>query len=81
MTLRSITPIEGLVTPLWWDCFVPLNRSTMTIGRKFASKDKTRSMDRLLDYRTRSILQAISTEPRGKALGAYLRSIAERTGR
>ncbi|HRF81865.1 MAG TPA: hypothetical protein PL070_17435 [Flavobacteriales bacterium] len=53
----------------------------MTIGRKFASKDKTKSMDRLLDYRTRSILQAISTEPRGKALGAYLRSIAERNGR
>jgi len=53
----------------------------MTIGRKFARKDKHKSMDRLLDYRTRSVLHAISTEPRGKALGAYLRSIAERSER
>lgn len=46
----------------------------MTIGRKFAKKDKDRSLSRLLDYRARTVLNTISSEPRGKALGAYLRT-------
>jgi len=44
----------------------------MTIGRKFAKTTKDRTLKRLLDLRTRAVLHAISCEPRGNALRAYL---------
>lgn len=58
-----------------------INTHSMTIGRKFARQRKDRTLVRILDHRTRSVLTAISNEPKGKALGAYLRAVlSERSG-
>ena len=49
----------------------------MTTGKKYAARTKdTSTMPRLLDQRTRAVLNAISSEPKGKALDAYLRTLA-----
>ena len=50
----------------------------MTTGSKYAQRTKDGSVQRLLDARTRSVLNTVLTEPRGKALDAYLRAMAER---
>ncbi len=36
-------------------------RTTMTIGRKYTQRIKDRGLSRLLDHRTRSVLNAVST--------------------
>jgi len=46
----------------------------MTIGKKYVQRSKDHSLTRLIDQRTKTVLNAISTEPKGKALDAYLRS-------
>lgn len=51
----------------------------MTTGKKYAQRAKDQSLPRLLDHRTRAVLSAIGTEPRGKALNAYLRTILPTT--
>jgi len=45
----------------------------MTVGRRYLQRDKDHSQQRVLDQRTKAVLHAISNEPRGKALEAYLR--------
>ena len=46
----------------------------MTIGKKYTARTKDAKAERIIDQRTRSVLNAILTEPRGNALNAYLRS-------
>ncbi|MEZ4738219.1 MAG: hypothetical protein R2818_02425 [Flavobacteriales bacterium] len=46
----------------------------MTTGRKYIQRMKDHSTPKVLDERTKSVLLAISKEPRGKALSAYLRT-------
>ncbi|MGV3637202.1 MAG: hypothetical protein ACO1NQ_06095 [Flavobacteriales bacterium] len=46
----------------------------MTIGRRSAKSTKDQTLKRVLDVRTRAVLHAISCEPRGHALNAYLRA-------
>ncbi|HQV51488.1 MAG: hypothetical protein IPI00_04610 [Flavobacteriales bacterium] len=46
----------------------------MTIGKKYAARTKDTKAERILDERTRSVLNAILTEPKGNALSAYLRT-------
>lgn len=45
----------------------------MTIGKKYALRSKDHCLPRLLDQRTKAILNAIGHAPKGKALDAYLR--------
>lgn len=48
----------------------------MTTGRKYAMRTKGNgTLPRLLDHRTRAVLSAIGTEPKGKAVDAYLRAL------
>ncbi|MBL7952341.1 MAG: hypothetical protein JNM62_11555 [Flavobacteriales bacterium] len=48
----------------------------MTTAKKYVSRSKNNStLHRLLDQRTRAVLHAISSEPKGKALDAYLRTL------
>ncbi|MCB0765939.1 MAG: hypothetical protein KDB95_01885 [Flavobacteriales bacterium] len=49
----------------------------MTIGRKQLKTTRDPDVPRLLDLRTKAVLQAISMEPRGNALTAYVRTIIE----
>ncbi len=46
----------------------------MTTGKRFTNRTKDRTSERVLDARTRSVLQAVSQLPRGRALDAYLRA-------
>ena len=46
----------------------------MTTGKRFTTRTKDRTSDRVLDARTRTVLQAVAQVPRGKALDAYLRA-------
>ncbi|MBL7954694.1 MAG: hypothetical protein JNJ91_06620 [Flavobacteriales bacterium] len=75
MNGSSITLIGGFLVRLRRGSFEPLNQAAMTIGRKFTRTPKDNSLKRLLDMRTRAVLHAISSEPRGNALSAYLRAM------
>ena len=48
----------------------------MTTGRKFTKRTSDASMKKMLDHRTKSILNAVMSEPRGHALSAYLKAIS-----
>lgn len=43
-----------------------------TVGKKFSTRTQDPMIDRVLDARTKAVLQAVATERRGKALAAYL---------
>lgn len=75
MIVPLITLIGGFLGRFGRSSFEPLNQSAMTIGRKFTRTPKDNSLKRLLDMRTRAVLHAISSEPRGNALSAYLRAM------
>lgn len=45
-----------------------------TTGKKFAQRTKDTTMQRVLDARTKAVLNSVLTEPRGRALSAYLRA-------
>jgi hypothetical protein len=47
----------------------------MTTSRKYSARTKDKSTPKVLDQRTKSVLLAISKEPRGKAVSAYLRGV------
>ncbi len=49
----------------------------MTIGRKQLKSTRDPDIPRLLDQRTKAVLHAISMEPKGRALAAYVRTILE----
>ncbi|MBS1582282.1 MAG: hypothetical protein JST66_08800 [Bacteroidetes bacterium] len=47
-----------------------------TTGKKFAQRTKDTTMQqRVLDARTKAVLNSVLTEPRGAALSAYLRAL------
>lgn len=46
----------------------------MTTGKKYIKRTKESGTARVIDARTRTILNAILAEPKGAALSAYLRS-------
>lgn len=43
-----------------------------TVGKKFSNRTQDPMINRVLDARTKAVLNAVSTERRGKALAAYL---------
>lgn len=51
------------------------NAITMTIGKRFTDRTKDHTDQRVLDARTRAVLETVSRLPRGKALSAYLRAL------
>lgn len=46
-----------------------------TIGKRYLDRTKPKDQQRLLDMRTRNILNAVLSEPRGKCLNGYLRAM------
>ena len=50
----------------------------MTTSRKYVQRTKESMDQRVLDARTRAVLNAVISEPRGRALEAYLRALGER---
>jgi hypothetical protein len=50
------------------------NPQPMTIGNRTAKRTQDRDLSKVIDHRTRSILNAILSEPGGKRLDAYLRA-------
>jgi len=44
-----------------------------TTGKRFLDRTHDRSTHKVLDARTKTLLSAVLSEPRGKALEAYLR--------
>ncbi len=53
-----------------------INTKAMTTGKKFEKRTSDHSMKKMLDHRTKAILNAVISEPRGKALTAYLKAMA-----
>ncbi len=47
----------------------------MTTGKKFAQRTSESSVEKVLDHRTRTILNAVIREPRGRTLSAYLKAM------
>lgn len=50
----------------------------MTTGRKFTERIKDASTEKVLDHRTRTILNAVLSERRGSALTAYLKALKQK---
>lgn len=50
----------------------------MTTSRRFTQRTKDHSDQRVLDARAKAVLQALSSEPRGRVLEAYLRVMGKR---
>lgn len=59
--------------------FDRINRTTMTTGRKYAQRTKEATEQRILDQRTRTVLNAVLNEPRGRSLDAYLFAVRGKT--
>ncbi len=47
-----------------------------TTGKRYMDRTHDRSTRRVLDARTKAVLNEVLTEPRGRAVEAYLRSRA-----
>jgi hypothetical protein len=45
-----------------------------TTGKRYMDRTHDRSGKKVLDARTKAVLRAVLTEPRGKAVDAYLRA-------
>lgn len=70
------TAIAVWRTPGHGRSFVSLSFTTMaTTGKKFAQRTKDTTLQRVLDARTKAVLNSVLTEPRGAALSAYLRAL------
>ena len=69
---NDLTAIVVLVQPIvrWHICGEPFAMST--IGKRYAQRTGDLSIAKVLDHRTRTILNAVLREQRGKALDAYL---------
>jgi len=52
-----------------------INQTPMTTSKRFARRTKDHSEQRVLDARAKAVLHALSNEPRGRALEAYLRVV------
>jgi hypothetical protein len=51
---------------------------TMTTGRKFAKRTNDTGVDKVLDQRTRIILNTVAKEPRGRMLAAYINALGQK---
>ncbi|MDQ3101542.1 MAG: hypothetical protein M3R08_09150 [Bacteroidota bacterium] len=49
----------------------------MTTGKKFAKRTSDHVVQKVLDHRTKSILNAVISEPRGRMLSAYLKAMQQ----
>lgn len=59
------------------DSFVASSFTTMsTTGKRYMDRTHDRSTRKVLDARTKAVLNEVLTEPRGRAVEAYLRSRA-----
>ncbi|MBP6699249.1 MAG: hypothetical protein KA175_16630 [Flavobacteriales bacterium] len=69
---NDLTAIMVLVPAVvrWHICEEPFAMST--IGKRYAQRTGDLSIAKVLDHRTRTILNAVLREQRGKALDAYL---------
>ncbi|MBK6752450.1 MAG: hypothetical protein IPG69_02420 [Flavobacteriales bacterium] len=69
---NDLTAIVVLAQPVvrWHICGEPFAMST--IGKRYAQRTGDQSITKVLDHRTRSLLNAVLREQRGKALDAYL---------
>jgi hypothetical protein len=45
-----------------------------TTGKRYCERTHDRSLDKVLDARTKTVLRTVLTEPRGRALDAWLRA-------
>ena len=50
----------------------------MTTGKRFAQRTKDHSDQRVLDARTKAVLNTLAMERRGEALDAYLRVFGQK---
>jgi len=50
----------------------------MTTGKRFAKRTNDHSDERVLDTRAKALLNALCSEPRGRALEGYLRAMGKR---
>jgi hypothetical protein len=50
----------------------------MTTGRKFTIRTKDTSTEKVIDHRTKTILNAVMSERRGHALAAYLKAMGQK---
>jgi len=50
-----------------------------TIGKRYIDRTGDRKSDRVLDARTKAILNSVMKEGRGRALDAYLRALMPTT--
>ncbi len=61
--------------------FAPSTHTTMsTTGKRFAKRTSDKFIHRVLDARTKAVLNAVLMEQRGGALDAYLRATGRRNG-
>jgi hypothetical protein len=68
--------IVVLHAAMWKRCFGGTTSHSMTTGRRYATRTKDNRAEQVLDARTKAILHAVSSEPRGRALTSYLRIFA-----
>lgn len=51
------------------------DRINMTTGKQFAKRTSDGVVEKVLDHRTRTILNAVISEPSGRMLSAYLKAM------
>ncbi|MBL8009685.1 MAG: hypothetical protein JNJ64_03675 [Flavobacteriales bacterium] len=50
-----------------------------TTGKRYSDRTGDRSVRRIIDHRTRSVLDRVLAEHRGQRLEAYLRALGQRS--
>lgn len=72
------TGVNTTIEVLWTTCgereFWCIIHRTMTTGKRFSDRTKDHSEQRVIDARTRAVLNAVASLPKGKALDGYLRA-------
>jgi hypothetical protein len=47
----------------------------MTTGKKFARRTSDHGMEQILDHRTRTLLNAVASAPRGRQLNVWIKAL------
>ena len=80
LIMRHQLALIAVLRPAQWKrCFEGTTMHAMTTGRRYATRTRDNRAEQVLDARTKAILQAVSREPRGRALTSYLRIFAAGT--
>lgn len=58
--------------------FASTDEAMSTTGKRYTDRTGDRSVRRILDHRTRSVLDRVLSEQRGQRLEAYLMALGER---